>query len=160
MTRPNAMRRELAAYLGECAASGEEPVTDTHSFYRLMEKRLSANFDGLTPRHAYAAQAQFQTKVLRELNLLAAAGALVKTGDRRHLRFLTPAAAQRQEELEQERQRQKEALQRRVAGLRLRLQALGVQPGSYVEIPIRLNADDWDILVELAEKGQEERVKK
>jgi hypothetical protein len=121
-----------------------------------MEKRVAADFTALAPRHAYAAQAWFQTKVLRELNLLAKTGLLIKTGDRRHLEFLTPTTAARRDEQEQERLRQEAAFRQQVAGLKLRLQALGVEPGPSAGAPIKLDAADWEILVGLAEKARRE----
>lgn len=149
---PGTVRAVLAQYLEACEAAGEEPVSETHSFYQLMEKRIPLDTGELPVWTKMRAAERLRVQVLRELNLLAAKGVLVKRGDRRDLRFYTPAAAKAADEREEDRQHAAETVRSATFRARNRLQALGFDPLIGSGADIRLDLDDWVLLLKMAEQ--------
>lgn len=151
---PKVVRQQLAGYLAESGKLGLEPVNETWRFYRLMEDRVPLGLDTLSQWAAAAARTRFQTQVLRELNLLAGKGVLVKRGDRKDLRFYTPAAAKAVDEAKDSAQRQRAERRTAEGVVRDRLAALGCEPLVQSGAGVRLDLEDWERLLNLAEKGK------
>lgn len=151
---PKLVRQKLAGYLADCEAAGIAPADTTHEFYRKMEDRVPLGMESLTQWQARDARSRFQQQVLRELNLLADQGLLVKRGDRRNLHFYTPAAAQAADMAEAQRRMDADTTQAREHGIWERLEAIGLEPLVRSGTSIRLDTGDWEALVALAEKGK------
>jgi hypothetical protein len=157
VVKPAAIRAALRTYLAGCAASGEEPVDETYQFYRLLEKKLDVDFSVLRPWDARRSANLFTSQVLNALNSLAVEGLLVKRGDRNSLRFCTPEAAKRADERTQAEQAAAYRYTAHVQALSDRLQALGMDPLVDSGAPLRLDPEDWGVLVQLAERGRQFR---
>ena len=150
---PKLVRAKLAEYLAQCAAAGQDPVSETHEFYREMASRVPLGLDTLNLWQAADARSRLQQQVLRELNLLTASGEMVKRGSRLDLRFYTPEAARRADERAALERRDADTAQAREQGIWERLEALGLEPAVGRGSSVRLEAGDWEKLVAMAEKG-------
>jgi predicted LPLAT superfamily acyltransferase len=149
------LRAALTAYLEECAEAGKRPASRTADFYQAMEERMETGIGGLDPWARDEARKRFSAQVLRELNLRAGTGELVKRGHRGSLegvRFYTPQALAEAAAREQAAKEAGLALESRRSQVRRRLEALGLEPDAAGEI--LLDTGDWETLVHLAERGR------
>jgi hypothetical protein len=161
--KPETIRVTLRTYLAGCEAKGEEPVSETYQFCQLAKNALKIDFSELRKWDQSSAAAKFQAQVLGALNKLAADGLLVKVLDRsprRVLRFITPQAAKHRDEQELAAQAAAYRYAMQVQGLGDRLRALGVDPLVQSGAPIRLDTEDWEILVRLAERAKQNEIVK
>jgi hypothetical protein len=148
------VRTEIQAYLGECAEKNEIPVSETYQFWRLLENRLGINYAGMRNHDQYDAVSKFRSQVLAQLNKLVVYGELEKRGDRRHLHFYVPEAAKAHDKLKEENTRKHREARQRTAGIKLRLEELGIHPRSFSSFPVQLDDENWEKLLDLAENGK------
>jgi hypothetical protein len=150
------VRAALAEYLAECAQEGVQPPEETHQYYRLIEDRMGLRLSSLKPWHEQNAREKLRVQILRELNLLAAQGVLVKRGSQRDLRFLTPAAAKSADEHDTAVRKHLAAETRRTRNVMRQLETVGITPLQDSSGSVFLSLDDWEILIRLAEKGTQQ----
>jgi hypothetical protein len=157
VAHPESIRAALVRYLDECAERGILPGETTHMFYRVVRERLRISYAGMTRWEEHDTENRFRYQVLRALDKLAADGLLVRHGERRSLRFLTPAASAALEASEAEARRLKEERLARAKDIAGRLYALDLDVLVNSGVPVRLDPGDWEKLLDLAEAGREAR---
>jgi hypothetical protein len=143
----------MRTYLDQCEEAGTEPVQETYRFCEILDGRVPQYLDGLNRWQLETARIRFRQQVLRELNRLVEQGVLVKRGYRNDLRFLTPAAAQAEDEQHAQLEKNLEERQARVKTAVERLTALGFEPYTG-HGGVELDDEEWERLLDLAEDGQ------
>jgi hypothetical protein len=152
---PKDIEAALRVYYAECEAAGTAPVTSTGKLYELLEARVKTGIGELSPVYQAGARTRFQIQMLYQLNKMARKGFLVKRGGKRDLRFYTPAAAaQEDREREQRLEQNLEEIDRHADILsRLRMLKLSPYGPRGKGLSTQLDADDWELLLDMAERG-------
>lgn len=154
--KPKEIRDALLAYLDECAEKGVQPADETYEFYRVMDKRLGMDYGALYAWDRARAENKFKVQVLAQLNSLAKEGRLVKTGERRDIRFYTPEGAQRAAAEAAAAHREYLAQEQRITAIRTRLALLSIGEFGRGSV-ITLGLHGWEELLDLAEDGKVSR---